>query len=97
MKLLRRLATAPIRAYQRWLTRWKPAMCRFTPTCSQYAVEAIEVHGLVRGGLRATWRLLRCHPFARAGYDPVPGGPSADARAKHAGCPQPAPCAHCAE
>ncbi len=49
-----------------------PHSCRFVPTCSQYAIEAVERHGVIRGGLLAAARLLRCHPFARAGYDPVP-------------------------
>ena len=49
-----------------------PHACRFVPTCSQYAIEAVERHGVIRGGLLATARLLRCHPLARAGFDPVP-------------------------
>ena len=54
-----------------------PHACRFVPTCSEYAMESIERHGVVRGSVLAIGRLLRCHPFARAGYDPVP--PLADA------------------
>lgn len=69
---LRRAFTWPIRVYQRFLSPLKPAMCRFHPTCSQYAVEAIEEHGLARGALLALWRVLRCNPFVRGGYDPVP-------------------------
>ena len=49
-----------------------PHACRFVPTCSEYAMEAIERQGVIRGGLLAAGRLLRCHPFARSGYDPVP-------------------------
>jgi putative membrane protein insertion efficiency factor len=49
-----------------------PHACRFVPTCSQYAIEAVERHGVVRGGLLAIARLLRCQPFARAGFDPLP-------------------------
>jgi putative membrane protein insertion efficiency factor len=45
--------------------------CRYVPTCSQYAIEAVERYGTVRGGLMGLWRLLRCHPFARGGHDPV--------------------------
>lgn len=95
MKLLGRILALPLRGYQRWISRWKPPMCRFTPTCSQYAIEALETHGVARGTLRASWRLLRCHPFARGGYDPVPGGASESARAKHAGCRGPSPCPRC--
>lgn len=71
--LIRRLATWPIRAYQRWISPYTPSMCRFRPTCSQYAVEAIGQHGLIRGALYATWRILRCNPFVKGGWDPVPG------------------------
>jgi putative membrane protein insertion efficiency factor len=49
-----------------------PHACRFVPTCSQYAIEAVECHGAIRGSVLAAGRLLRCHPFARAGFDPVP-------------------------
>lgn len=72
MNRLRRAVTWPIRFYQRYLSRWKPAMCRFAPTCSQYAVEAIESHGILRGASLALWRVLRCNPLVRGGYDPVP-------------------------
>ena len=72
MKFLRRLATLPIRFYRRFLSPWKPPMCRFSPTCSQYAIEAIERHGIFRGSAYAVWRILRCHPFCRGGHDPVP-------------------------
>ena len=81
MRLLRSLATLPLRFYRRFLSPLKPPMCRFSPTCSQYAIEAIEVHGLVRGVGLATWRILRCQPFARAGYDPVPPHRGHDGRA----------------
>jgi putative membrane protein insertion efficiency factor len=49
-----------------------PARCRFYPSCSAYALEAVNTHGALRGILLATWRLLRCHPFHPGGYDPVP-------------------------
>lgn len=62
-----------IQVYQRTLSPMMPARCRFAPTCSQYAWEAIARHGLVKGGLLAAWRLARCHPLNRGGYDPVPG------------------------
>ena len=60
-----------IRFYQRFLSPLLGPACRYTPTCSHYAAEAIEGHG-ARGVLMAGWRLLRCHPFARGGFDPVP-------------------------
>jgi putative membrane protein insertion efficiency factor len=58
--------------YKRWVSPALPAACRFVPTCSEYAMEAVERHGAMRGGLLAAWRILRCQPLARAGYDPVP-------------------------
>jgi putative membrane protein insertion efficiency factor len=61
-----------LRCYQRVVSPMLPQACRFVPTCSQYAIEAVERHGVVRGGLLAAARLLRCQPFARAGFDPVP-------------------------
>lgn len=72
MRWLRRIATSPVRFYQRWLSPFKPPMCRFSPTCSQYVIVAIERHGFVRGGALSCWRILRCHPFCKGGYDPVP-------------------------
>jgi len=72
MGALKTLFTGPIRFYQRWISPLKPPMCRFDPTCSQYALEALERHGLIRGTWLAIWRLLRCQPFARSGHDPVP-------------------------
>jgi len=61
-----------IRGYQKLISPLTPPMCRFTPTCSQYAVQALQVHGLVRGSMLASWRLIRCHPFNPGGDDPVP-------------------------
>ena len=49
-----------------------PPSCRFQPTCSQYAIEAIQKHGALKGGALAFWRILRCNPFSKGGYDPVP-------------------------
>jgi putative membrane protein insertion efficiency factor len=59
--------------YRRTLSPVLGARCRFEPSCSAYAEEALHVHGALRGGLLALWRLLRCQPFARGGIDPVPG------------------------
>jgi putative membrane protein insertion efficiency factor len=75
LKILRRIATLPVRFYRRFFSPLKPPMCRFSPTCSQYAVEAIELHGIFRGGAYAAWRILRCHPFCQGGFDPVPPKP----------------------
>ena len=72
MSLLARWAALPIRFYRRYLSPLKPPICRFTPTCSSYAIEALETHGLVRGTWLTTWRILRCQPFCRGGHDPVP-------------------------
>ena len=71
-RLLIRLLTAPIRFYRRHISPLTPPACRFTPTCSQYAIEAIEKHGPIRGLWLAVRRLLRCHPWGGSGYDPVP-------------------------
>ncbi len=60
-----------IRYYQNHMSPSKPARCRFIPTCSQYAIEAIEIHGPVKGLGKAIWRVLRCNPFGGSGYDPV--------------------------
>lgn len=69
---MRPLIQFALRAYKRLISPMLPHSCRFVPTCSEYAMEAVERHGAVRGSLLATWRLLRCHPFARAGVDLVP-------------------------
>ncbi|MBO4611735.1 MAG: membrane protein insertion efficiency factor YidD [Bacteroidaceae bacterium] len=66
------LLIAPIRFYQRFISPLSPPVCRFTPTCSQYAVEAIQKHGPIRGLYLAIRRILRCHPWGGSGYDPVP-------------------------
>jgi putative membrane protein insertion efficiency factor len=70
--MLRRIATLPLRFYRRFVSPLKPPTCRFAPTCSQYAIEAIEVHGVFVGSALATWRILRCQPFGKSGFDPVP-------------------------
>lgn len=72
MNVLARIAALPLRFYRRAISPLKPPMCRFQPTCSAYAIEALETHGLLRGLVLASWRVLRCQPFARAGWDPVP-------------------------
>ncbi len=71
-RVVRTVATAPLRFYRRFLSPLKPPMCRFAPTCSQYAIEAVEIHGIVRGTGLALWRIARCHPLCKGGHDPVP-------------------------
>lgn len=68
---MKQVVVALLQAYKWALSPLLPASCRYVPTCSEYAMEAVERHGALRGGLKAGWRLLRCHPFARGGYDPV--------------------------
>jgi uncharacterized protein len=72
MTLLARMLTAAIVAYRRYVSPALPARCRFYPSCSAYALEAVARHGAVRGTGLAIWRLLRCHPFHPGGFDPVP-------------------------
>lgn len=71
-KIVRGLAIAPIRFYQLAISPHFPASCRYTPTCSQYAVEAVERFGPMQGGWLALKRICRCHPWGGSGYDPVP-------------------------
>jgi len=71
--LPRRQVLAVIRLYQLTLSRALPQnTCRFTPTCSHYGYQAIARYGLIKGGALAVWRVLRCQPFSRGGFDPVP-------------------------
>jgi putative membrane protein insertion efficiency factor len=69
---MKRAVQFALRSYKRWISPMLPHACRFVPTCSEFAHEAVERYGVLRGGALAFARLLRCHPFARAGYDPVP-------------------------
>jgi len=69
-----------VRAYQATVSPFLGPCCRYTPTCSQYAIEALGRHGVVRGLGLSAWRILRCHPFARGGCDPVPPAPSKEER-----------------
>jgi putative membrane protein insertion efficiency factor len=58
-------------AYKWAVSPMLPMSCRYLPTCSEYAIEAVDRYGVLRGGLKGAWRLLRCHPFVKGGYDPV--------------------------
>jgi hypothetical protein len=66
------LGIALVRAYQYSFGLILPPACRFHPTCSAYAIEALRTHGLLRGGALMLWRLARCHPFGAGGIDPIP-------------------------
>lgn len=68
----RRLLSAAIRGYQALVSPLLPPSCRFTPSCSQYALEAVRRHGALKGSWLAARRLARCHPFHPGGFDPVP-------------------------
>jgi hypothetical protein len=69
---VKRILLALVRFYRRAISPLRPPCCRFYPTCSQYALEAIEKYGALKGGYLALRRVLRCNPFHRGGYDPVP-------------------------
>ena len=85
--MLRRLAILPIRLYQVALSPLIGPRCRYQPTCSHYAVEALQKHGTLRGGWLALKRIGRCHPWGGSGYDPVPPPrqPSSGSRAAASG------------
>ena len=68
---MRHVLVSLVRMYQLYISRWTPATCRFSPTCSEYAVQALLKYGAVRGIGMTLWRLCRCHPFHPGGYDPV--------------------------
>lgn len=69
---MKKFLIACIRFYQKYLSPLKGTKCPYIPSCSQYAVEAIEKHGVIKGGILALWRILRCNPFSKGGIDPVP-------------------------
>ena len=69
---MKRILLSILRFYKSSISPLLPNACKYTPTCSEYAMEAIETHGVIKGCLLAAWRLLRCNPFSKGGYDPVP-------------------------
>jgi uncharacterized protein len=71
MGAFRAVLLAPISLYQRFISPLMPAHCKYYPTCSAYALEAIRTYGALRGLVLASWRLLRCNPWSHGGYDPV--------------------------
>jgi putative membrane protein insertion efficiency factor len=70
-RLAATILLAPIRGYQRFVSPALPRRCKYEPTCSAYAVDAVRTFGIARGLILAAWRLLRCNPLSRGGYDPV--------------------------
>jgi uncharacterized protein len=84
LRVLRVVATMPIVVYQRFVSPAIPRRCKYEPTCSRYALDAIREYGILRGAVLAGWRLLRCNPWSDGGYDPVEAqrlfgiGPSAE-------------------
>ena len=71
-KILLFIILLPVRFYRMCISPLFPASCRYTPSCSEYAVQAIQKHGIFKGGWMAVKRILRCHPWGGAGFDPVP-------------------------
>jgi putative membrane protein insertion efficiency factor len=68
---VKRLALLPVHAYRRLISPLLPRRCKYEPTCSRYAIEAVQEHGVLRGTVLAAWRLVRCNPWSHGGYDPV--------------------------
>lgn len=68
---MKALALSVLRLYKRWISPSFAPSCRYVPTCSEYAIEAVDRYGVLHGGMKAVWRLLRCHPFVKGGLDPV--------------------------
>jgi len=79
---IQKICLGMIKGYRYVISPLLPQSCRFTPTCSRYAMQAIEAHGTLRGGFLSFWRILRCHPFCQGGYDPVPPAASCEKRRK---------------
>ncbi|WP_313235484.1 membrane protein insertion efficiency factor YidD [Sporosarcina ureae] len=70
--MLKKVLIRLIRFYQKFISPLSPPSCRFHPTCSHYGMEAIETHGVLKGSWLAVMRILKCHPFHKGGFDPVP-------------------------
>ncbi len=87
--LARTCAKAPIVLYQRFISPALPRRCKYEPTCSRYAVQAIGRYGVLRGMVLAGWRLLRCNPFSHGGYDPVTAQTLFRAPARKTSSPRP--------
>lgn len=83
--MITRLLLAALRSYKRWLSPLLPPACRYLPTCSEYAQDALIQHGVVRGSWLTTKRICRCHPWGGHGYDPVPPAKGEGQRAEGGG------------
>ena len=70
--MMKKILIAMILFYRKYLSPLKSTKCPYIPTCSEYGLEAIQKYGVIKGGLLAVWRILRCNPFSKGGYDPVP-------------------------
>jgi putative membrane protein insertion efficiency factor len=80
---MRRVIVWLLRGYKWAISPMLLPACRYVPTCSEYAMEAVQRYGVLRGGIKAAWRLLRCNPFVRGGYDPVVAGAESAHRCHH--------------
>lgn len=67
----RKVVSGAIRGYRRFISPLLPPSCRFSPSCSRYTLLAVQKHGVLRGGVMGAWRILRCNPFSKGGFDPV--------------------------
>ncbi len=67
---IRDLLILALRAYRRYVSPMKPPTCRYVPTCSEYSIQALQKYGLLKGTAKSIWRVLRCNPFSKGGYDP---------------------------
>jgi putative membrane protein insertion efficiency factor len=70
---MKKIIIAALRGYKKAISPYKIKSCRFSPTCSEYAIEAFDKYGVLRGLALSVWRVLRCNPVSKGGYDPVPG------------------------
>lgn len=70
--MIKKLMITSIRFYQKCISPFLPKSCRFEPTCSQYFIEALQIHGIIKGSLLGIKRILKCHPWGGCGFDPVP-------------------------
>lgn len=75
MNVIKKIVLFPVYLYRRFISPLSPPCCRFTPTCSQYCIDAVNEWGVIRGLSLALWRVLRCNPWSAGGYDPVPKNP----------------------